>query len=182
MRNAREALSVANKMWGRCPSTMERLMLDIGEADLEGTLVGGSLDVVEKMYRKVLTTLTEDAVLLMAESDRIKEILQVHCLIGLARISLSRDRDNDLTEKLARTALTTVLPESSDHSGRSHDMPTLLCIYTWKLVTLRQLSHSYHICSARQLVAEACIQSRPDDACSFLTQAVSGTFKLHQFM
>lgn len=178
VRNARESLSVASKMWGRCPpSILERIMLDIGEADLEGILVGGFKDVAENIYRKALNTLAEEISLSVAGNEYIKEILRVHCFTGLARIYLSRDSNADLTEKLARNALTILQSESIGQNGKRRNCPAFLCIFAWTLVTLSQQSYSYHVCSARQLVAEACIQSRPEDARSFLTQAVGGKVK-----
>jgi len=155
--------------------------LDIGEADLEGILVGGFTDVAEKLYRKTLMSLTEEnsgIIPTMAGSNNIKEILQVHCFIGLARISLSRDSDTDLAEKLAQNALAILQSDSSGQKEHRSDMPALVCIYAWSCLPLSQKSHSFHVCSARQLVAEACIISRPEDARLFLTQAVEGKFKL----
>lgn len=182
VRNARDSISVASKAWGRRPSSIiERLLLDIGEADLEGILVGGFTDVAEKLYRKTLMSLTEEnsgIIPTMAGSNNIKEILQVHCFVGLARISLSRDSDTDLAEKLAQNALAILQSDSSGQKVHRSDMPALVCIYAWSCLPLSQKSHSFHVCSARQLVAEACIISRPEDARLFLTQAVEGKFKL----
>mmetsp|Transcript_4491 Transcript_4491/g.10140 ORF Transcript_4491/g.10140 Transcript_4491/m.10140 type:complete len:1850 (-) Transcript_4491:1250-6799(-) len=174
LRNAREALSVAGKVWGRDSSSIiEKLMLDVGEADLEGSLMGGFKNVSEKLYRQAMNMLEENEVKLVIYGS-IKGMLKIHCLLGLAKLSLSSDSsDAVVAEDLARNALDILLSLDSSHHDEQSDSPVLLCMYAWSVPSLSQLSHSYHICVSRQLVADACIRSsRPEDARRFLTDAV----------
>lgn len=175
LRNAREAMASVSKVWGRnTMSIIEQLMLDIGEADLEGCLMGGFENVSEQLYRQTLSTL-EESNGQSSIDGHVREMLKVHCLLGLARLSLSSDSSGATTqaEELARNALD-ILASLSDSSQQS-DSPILLCIYAWNVPFLNKLSHSYHVCASRQLVADACIRSsRSEDARMFLTEAVKG--------
>jgi len=175
LRNARETMASASKVWGRDAMSIEQVLLDIAEADLEGYLMGGFENVSEKLYRQTLSTL-EESDDHSSIDDHIKEMLKVHCLLGLARLSLSSDSFGATTqaEELARQALD-ILASLSDSSQHGSGSPILLCIYAWNVPSLSQLSHSYHVCAARQLVADACIRSsRSEDARLFLTEAVKG--------
>lgn len=176
LRNARDSLSIAGKVWGRDSSSMiEQLMLDVGEADLEGGLMGGFKNVSEKLYRQAMDMLEEKEGEL-AMDDNIKGMMKVHCLLGLARLSLSNDSsDAVVAEELARDALDILSSVDSSRRYEQREHPVLLCIYVLSVPSLSQLSHSYHICASRQLVAVACIRSsRPEDARKFLTDAVKG--------
>ncbi|KAL9182460.1 hypothetical protein ACHAXT_013112 [Thalassiosira profunda] len=171
--SAREAISIGGKAWGRgTSSTIEQLLLDIGEADLEEGLTGGFRDVSEKLYRQCLSTLDEKEKESSALDDRARKTLEVHRLIGLARLSLSGDSSGaTAAEKLARDALDRISCVAPDSLGGPRVV--LLSVYPWSVPSLDQLSHSYHTCAARQLVAEACIRSsRPEDARAFLEDAV----------
>ena len=176
VRNARETSSVASKAWGRDSSSIiEQLMLDIGEADLEGCLMGGFRNVSEKLYRRVIAILEkkEEHV-----TPHVCSMLKVHCLLGLARLSLSSDVcDAAAAEALARDALKILSLVEKDDFVESVTTPAVLCIYAWSVHSLKQLSYSYHVCASRQLVADACIRSsRPDDARILLIQAVEGKY------
>ena len=173
LRNAREAMASASKVWGRDTMSIEQVLLDIAEADLEGCLMGGFENVSEKLYRQTLSSLEDQS----SMDDHIKEMLKVHCLLGLARLSLSSDSFDATTEaeELARQALDILASLSDSSQNGSSSSPILLCIYAWNDPSLSQLSHSYHVCASRQLVADACIRSsRPEDARMFLTEAVKG--------
>lgn len=170
LKQARDALRLSTKYWGRRSSSLEHLMLDIGEADLENGLLGGNVDASDKLFRQALSKLEgmdgEDA----SVNDFVRERLKVQCLIGLAKQSLSRG-DSEVAETRARSALDLLLP--SDPTLTQGDAPTLLCSYVWCAPALVQLCHSHQLCASRQLVAESCIQSsRFEDARSFLTDAV----------
>ena len=178
VRNARESMATANKVWGRHSSLsiIEQVMLDIGEADLEGVLMGGFANVADKLYRQAMTILEENNDKLEVIARGVKAMIKVHCLLGLARLSLSGNDSCDavVAEDLARDALkilSSVNP--SDHTEQQSVV--LLSIYAWNAPSLNQLSNSYHVCASRQLVADACIRSsRPEDAREFLTEAVKG--------
>ncbi len=97
-----------------------------------------------------------------------KRTLRVHCLLRLARLLISRNDPGDAvaSEKLSRNALD-ILLSLDDCSWR--DKQSQLHVF---LV----MSRAYHICLSRQLIADACIRSsRPEDAGSFLAEAVRGT-------
>lgn len=176
VRDARDARSAAGKAWGRRESSVaERAMLDAGEADLEGGLAGGSGEVAEELYSRAMAALEEESRTMDA---RAKGTVKVHCLLGLSRISLSRASGDGVAnavsaEALAREALDAL---SSLDPGRICDeKPVLLCLYPWSIPSFDRLSHAYHVCAARQLVAEACLRSsRPEDARVFLADAVKG--------
>ncbi|KAL7539490.1 hypothetical protein ACHAXR_012876 [Thalassiosira sp. AJA248-18] len=171
LRNARDALSVADKVWGRESSSfVERVMLDVGEADLEGGLMGGVTNLSEKLYRQAMGLLEEKEGMI----GYVQGLLKVHCLLGLAKLSLSSD--SVAAEELARNGLEILSSSLDPTNHQSHgqsESTVLLCMYPWNAPSLYQLSHSYYVCAFRQLVAEACIRSsRPEDARAFLTDAV----------
>jgi hypothetical protein len=180
LRNARDAVAVAQKVWGRqdaVSSVLEQIMLDIGEADLEGSLMGGLTTVADGLYRKAMGVLEEkEGQKVLGMNEHVKGMMKVHCLLGLAKLSLSSDLSDAIVaaEELARNALD-ILSFLDPNSNYESEGPVLLCIYAWSVPFLNRLSHSYHICASRQLVAEACIRSsRPEDARNFLTEAVKG--------
>eukprot|EP00584_Thalassiosira_punctigera_P005733 CAMPEP_0172534280 /NCGR_PEP_ID=MMETSP1067-20121228/6705_1 /TAXON_ID=265564 ORGANISM="Thalassiosira punctigera, Strain Tpunct2005C2" /NCGR_SAMPLE_ID=MMETSP1067 /ASSEMBLY_ACC=CAM_ASM_000444 /LENGTH=1832 /DNA_ID=CAMNT_0013319057 /DNA_START=41 /DNA_END=5539 /DNA_ORIENTATION=+ len=171
LQNAREARSIAGKVWGRVTSSVvEQALLDVGEADLEGGLTGGFRDVSETLYRRAIDSLEKEG--LPAVEGCVMGMIKVHCLLGLAGLSLSGGGSSDAlaAEELTRSALHIL---STLASNSHQDGSPVLCIYPWSVPSLGRLSHSYHVCAARQLVAEACLRSsRPEDARSFLMDAV----------
>eukprot|EP00985_Skeletonema_marinoi_P013908 scaffold6999_cov194-Skeletonema_marinoi.AAC.2 len=170
LKQARDALRLSTKYWGRRPSNLEQVLLDIGEADLENGLLGGNTCASDQLYHHALKNLEGKDGGDTSVNDFARGSLRVQCLIGLAKQSLSSG-DSKVAETQARSALDLLL--SSDPTLNQGDVPTLLCSYTWCAPALNQLSYSHQLCSSRQLVAEACIQSsRFDDARSFLTDAV----------
>jgi tetratricopeptide (TPR) repeat protein len=170
LKQARDALRLASKYWGRRSSNLEEVLLDIGEADLENGLLGGNADAAGQLYRQALAKLEGKDGDDVSMNDFVRGKLKAQCLIGLAKQRLSTG-DSEVAETHARSALDLLL--SSDPTLQQGDVPTLLCSYSWSAPTLNQLSYSHQLCSSRQLVAEACIQSsRFDDARSFLTDAV----------
>jgi superkiller protein 3 len=180
LKQARDALRLGEKFWGRRSSKLEQVLLDIGEADLENVLLGGNADVSRQLYTQALDNLDG-----MNGYDIIRGQLKSVCLIGLAKLCLSAGT-SETAEAHARSALDLLLSLGSTHN---RDAPNLLCLYSWSNLSLNNLSHSHQLCSSRQLVAEACIQSsRFDDAQSFLTDAVKempgnfdATFSLASF-
>ena len=138
--------------------------------------MGGFANVSDKLYRQAMTILEENNDKLEVIARGVKAMIKVHCLLGLARLSVSRNDSCDavVAEDLARDALkilSSVNP--SDHTEQQSVV--LLSIYAWNAPSLNQLSNSYHVCASRQLVADACIRSsRPEDAREFLTEAVKG--------
>ncbi|KAL7443850.1 hypothetical protein ACHAXM_009001 [Skeletonema potamos] len=170
LKQARDALRLASRYWGRRSSKLEEVLLDIGEADLENGLIGGNIDTSGQLYRRALAELEERDGDDVSMNDSVRGKLKVQCLVGLAQQCLTSG-DSEVAETHARSALDLLL--SSDTTLHQGDIPTLLCSYSWSAPVLNQLSHSHQLCSSRQLVAEACIQSsRFDDAHSFLTDAV----------
>ena len=178
--NARDSQSAAEKVWGRdaAASVIGQIMLDIGEADLEGSLLGGFRNMSEKLYRQALASMDEHEAQL---GGSIKGKLKVHCLIGLAKLSLSiKSDDVAAAEDLARTALDVL---SSLDSINGSECRVQLCIYPWSVPALNQQAHSHHMCACRQLIAEACIRSaRPEDAHAFLSEAVKGEYYSWMFL
>lgn len=164
LRSARESLSVANKAWGRqLMSRLEDVLLDIGEADLEGSLAGGVTADSRRLYKQALDSIS----LLNGEGTKLME---AHCLLGLARLSMASDVEDSAiaAEKYARNALEILGMMDISQTD------TLICLHAWDNPLLQSFSHAYHVCSSRQLVAEACLRSsRPDDAYSFLQSAVN---------
>jgi hypothetical protein len=160
LRNARDAITTAQKNWSRQDHDIEQVLLNAGEADLEGCLIGGSTVLSEKLYRATLTILDET----VAIETIMANLLRVHCLLGLARLLIVRNDPGDdnviAAEEWARDALN-----------------TLSSINPNQLSVLSGMSHAYHVCTSRQLIADACIRSgRPEDAGSFLSEAVRGKF------
>ena len=97
VKHAREALSVASKVWGHKDVDdddddgfgVEKIMLDVGEADLEGTLACGVTNAAEKLYYRVIDTLGGN----QNDNDRrlilMTGLVNVHCLLGIAKLDLS---------------------------------------------------------------------------------------------
>jgi hypothetical protein len=164
-------------LWARRGSFVEQAMLDVGEADLEGCLRGGSTSLSEKLYRQSLHTLDKNvgsSTAIVGRNVIIKRTLHVHCLLGLARILISRNDPGDAVaaEELSRDALAILLSLDCNR----HDEQSQTSVLTG-------LSRAYHICISRQLIADACIRSfRPEDAGSFLAEAVRGKRFLCQCM
>ena len=186
LKQARESLRLATKYWGRRSSKLEQVLLDIGEADLENILLGGVSDKSDQLYHQALTKLDAQDGDDSSIDDFIRGKLKVQCLIGLAKQTLSNG-DAENSEIHARSSLDLLL--SSDSTPPYEDSSTLISLYTWNTPKLNKQSHSHLLCSSRQLVAEACIQSsRFEDARSFLTDAVKevpgnfdATFSLASF-
>lgn len=155
--------------------------------------------VAEGLYRKVLGILDDDAVVTSFSLSSSLDLgnpppmdkdvavsLRAHCLLGLAKLSLSgtrrtRGEINDSgdvadgpkpAEDLARSALECITSSTTEESAVAE--PTnLLCLYAWVVPTLHQTSRSSHVCAARRIVAESCLRAgRPDDARRFLADAV----------
>jgi hypothetical protein len=177
-RNARESVSAARKHWSRRGSGVEQLMLDVGEADLEGCLRGGSTILSQELYRvslcKLEGTLGNGNTTTDGHNMIVKRTLRVHCLLGLARLSISKNDPGDAVaaEEFSRDALDILLSlECSRLDERS------------QINVFLGMSRAYHICVSRQLIADACIRSsRPEDAGSFLAEAVKGTCVCYHFM
>ena len=160
LRNARDAVTTAQKIWSRQHHDIEQVLLNVGEADLEGCLIGGSTVLSEKLYRATLTILDEN----VAIETSMANMLRVHCLLGLARLLIVRNDPGDDMSAEARDALNILSSINPD-----------------QLSVLTGMSHAYHVCMSRQLIADACIRSgRPEDAGSFLAEAVRG--KLYVFI
>ena len=170
LKQARDSLRLAAKYWGRRSSSLEHVLLDIAEADLENGLLGGNTDASDQLYHQALAKLEGKDGDNVSMNGFVRGKLKVQCLIGLTKQSLLTG-DSEVAETHARSALDLVL--SSDPTPLQENVNTLLCSYTWSAPALNQVSHSQQLCSSRQLVAEACIQSsRFEDAHSFLTDAV----------
>jgi hypothetical protein len=171
LRNAREAVSAARKLWARRGSFVEEMMLDVGEADLEGCLMGGLASLSEKLYRQSLHTLDKnvgDSKAIVGRNLVFMRTLHVHCLLGLARLLISRNDPGNAVaaEELSRDALDILLSLDCNHHDEQSQTSVLI-----------DISRAYHICVSRQLIADACIRSfRPEDAGSFLAEAVRGKF------
>ena len=177
VQNAREMLYASGKIWGRQTSwEVEHMLLNIGEADLESGFTGGFVKESDKLYNQALKTLSE------IRLTKGMTLLKAHCLLGLSKIYLfsSMDNLNDLAilststvtaEEYARSALNIL--SSLDPTNCQSANCIMICIYAWSAPLLNGLSCSYHVCTSRQLTAEACIRSsRPEDALSFLSDAV----------
>jgi tetratricopeptide (TPR) repeat protein len=169
---ARACLKKAAADWGREPSTMEALMLDMAEADVEGGfLVGGLAKVASKLYHGCL----EQAATLSRSDHQL--VVRAHCLAGLSRLSLGgyvEQEGNDdghksvaaLTEEFARMSLCEaerLSPEevSGLYLGTSSSLDS---------------TKAFHKSLARQLVADSLVRAgHPMDAEAFLEAAVEDT-------
>ncbi|KAL7555265.1 hypothetical protein ACHAWF_018923, partial [Thalassiosira exigua] len=164
VRSARESLAVSTKAWGRKSAIVERVLLDAGEADLEGGLPGGFGDKSESLYRRAMASAEEGGL-----EEYILQVLRVHCLVGLAKLALSNDASG-AAETLVREALDAL---SAMDACEGVERLCLLCICPWTASWLSKLCRSYHVCVSRQIIADACLRSsRPEDARAFLTNAV----------
>jgi tetratricopeptide (TPR) repeat protein len=169
IRNARDSLQEARKVWGRETGiSVENVVLDIAEADLEGGLTGGFVPNAEGLYKQSMEKITsnDDCIGISRTGMRL---LHAHCLIGLARISVMSDTTQ--SEQYARDAIDILNESKTEETKRCNC--TLICLYAWDDASLSNFAHSYHECASLQLVAESLIRSsRLEEARSFLCDAV----------
>jgi tetratricopeptide (TPR) repeat protein len=170
IRFARESLSLCEREWGRKMSSIEEIMLNLGEADAEcGFLSGGFTDKAKEIYENVISDITGK------DMHGLDSLLQSHCLSGLIMITLSQtDSDSQDIQSLyakgvddAKLSLKhlTLLQESCE-------MPT--SFQNWRSLDAFPSSLTFHLCKLRTLVAESLIRSlKPMEAEGFLKQAVT---------
>lgn len=164
VRYARENIKQSAQEWGRKLTLVERILLDIGEADSEcGFLSGGMTVISNKLYLSSLDILTHH------ESDPVQTLLKSHCVSCLARLELTDTVEGSLCVQSAERV----------KSGMEHLQQKLKSLpvghhnfYPWRHFSSLQSSIEYHILLKMQLVAELLLKAeRPDECKVFLEDA-----------
>jgi tetratricopeptide (TPR) repeat protein len=171
VRKARACLERATSDWGRSASPLETILLDLGEADVEGTsFTGGMVGDARKLYEQVL-----DAV------DRFSELQSVHrdmirsrCYSGLATLALNHPGSEEFEsvgdigkepDAIARMGLD-LLQQLSLVSEMS---PFSL----WGSQSSTESAIRFQVAKSRQLIADALIRrGSATEAQKFLEDAV----------
>ncbi|KAI2492634.1 hypothetical protein MHU86_21910 [Fragilaria crotonensis] len=169
---ARVSLNQAVTDWGREPSALENLILDLGEADAEGGfLAGGIGQVAKKLYNTTLEQASR-----LSSADHV-HLVRAHCLAGLSRYTLAGSPGQDfslefpksvaaLSEEFARMSLQEA--EEINPIG-----PNGLYLATSGSLDSTQ---AFHKSLARQLVADSLLRAGASkDAEAFLEAAVQDT-------
>lgn len=169
LRNARASIFQANKIWGReAGHSVESLTLDIAEADLESGVTGGFVDNAQQLYESALDYIESNES--RSADNRARQLLKVHCLLGLARMSLTKDTMQ--SEGYGRSALDPLI-QMNDKASAENKTYALICVYAWDDPSMFRFTSSYHESASRQLVAEALARSsRLEEAQSFLHDAI----------
>ena len=143
------------------------MLLRLAKADVECQLPGGYIPEGEKLYVEVSSVLNDFSCDVQKE---VTAILKAHCFCGLSRIALIGIDD------------TTGVTQSADRYARvclgvldiSFEGDAILS--EWRDPGFLRSSASFHVCAARQLVAESMLrESKPDEAKQFLEEAVKGS-------
>lgn len=167
VRYAEESFEILSTVWGRVPTSLETMLLRLAKADVECQLPGGYIPDGEKLYDDVSSTLNDSHCDIQ---KNVVAILKAHCFCGLSRIALVGIDD------------TTGVAQSADRCARecldvldiSFEGDTVLS--EWRSPAFLRASASFHVCAARQLVAESLLrESKPDEAKQFLEEAVKGS-------
>ena len=167
VRHAEESFEILSTVWGRVPTPLETMLLRLAKADVECQLPGGYVPDGEKLYVEVSSSLNNSSCDVQKE---VAAILKAHCFCGLSRIALiGIDDTTGVTrsaDKYARDCLG-VLDTSFEGDA---------ILSEWRDPGFLRSSASFHVCAARQLVAESMLrESKPDEAKQFLEEAVKGS-------
>ena len=167
VRYVEESFELLSTVWGRVPTPLEAILLQLAEADVECQLPGGYVPDGEKLYAEVSSSLNGSR---CDVQKNVVAILKAHCFCGLSRIALVGIDDSDgITQSADRYAR-----ECLDVLDISFEEDAALS--EWRNPGFLRSSASFHVCTARQLVAESMLrESKPDEAKQFLEEAVKGS-------
>jgi len=167
---ARESLQTCEKEWGRKTSPIEKMIINLAEADAEcGFLSGGFTKRSQTLYQQILSEIQG------IEEKDTSILLRSHCLSGMTKLCLSQATSNsEISQqsliKATEDALACV--ESLTSLEKSLDAPSLLniCMISGDF----KESIEFLLCQLRTLIAESMIRSSKFvDAEIFLKQAVT---------
>ena len=165
VRYAEESFEILLTAWGRVPTSVESILLRLAKADVEGQLPGGYVPDGETFYSEVSSSLDKSSSI----QENVIAILKAHCLCGLSRIALVGIDSAGIAqsaESYARDCLGALDGSFVDDTFLSE----------WRAPGFLQSSASFHVCTARQLVAESLLrESKSEEARQFLEEAVKGS-------
>jgi tetratricopeptide (TPR) repeat protein len=171
VRKARACLERATSDWGRSASPLETILLDLGEADVEGTcFTGGMIGDARRLYEQVL-----DAVDQFSELKSVhRDLIRSRCYSGLATLALNHPGSEEFDsvgevgkepDDIARMGLD-LLQELSLGSEVS---PFSL----WGSQNATESAIRSQVAKSRQLIADALIRrGSATEAQKFLEDAV----------
>ena len=166
VRYAEESFEILSSVWGRVPTSVESILLRLAKADVEGQLPGGYVPDGEAFYSEVSSSLDKSSSTI---EENLVAIFKAHCLCGLSRIALVGIDSAGIAqsaESYARDCIGALEGSFDDDTFLSE----------WRAPGFLQSSASFHVCTARQLVAESLLrESKPDEARQFLEEAVKGS-------
>ena len=166
VRYAEESFEILSAVWGHVPTSVESILLRLAKADVEGQLPGGYVPDGETFYSEVSSSLDKSRSTI---EENVIAILKAHCLCGLSRIALVGIDSAGIAqsaESYARDCIGALEGSFDDDTFLSE----------WRAPGFLQSSASFHVCTARQLVAESLLrESKPDEARQFLEEAVKGS-------
>jgi len=169
IRRARDNLTVSRSEWGRDATSIEIILLDLGQADAEGGQVPGGFgrDAV-RLYKKCLEVINiEDC-----DTNAVPylKILRSHCLLGMSRLALAGAMTDDKynAENCARLSM-----DELKLFSISSQQAVSSSFYHWRNTNFCLKSLDFHVCLSRELVAESLLRSgKEPDAQNFLEDAV----------
>ncbi len=169
---ARVSLNQAASDWGREPSALENLILDIGEADAEGGfLAGGIGQVAKKLYNTSLEQASR-----LSSTDHV-HLVRAHCLAGLSRHTLAGSPGQNFSVEFPKSGATQS-EEFARMSLQEAEAMNPLGPNGHYLLTPSSLNSmkAFHKSLARQLVADSLLRAGASmDAEAFLEAAVQDT-------
>lgn len=172
LRIARLSVSQASTDWGRGPSALENLFLDMGEADAEGAFLAGGLgQLSKKRYNTCLEQTSR-----LSEPDQI-HLVKAHCLAGLSRLTLAGalGQDGSLESPKSVAALSEEFARLSLREAEQMNPRRSNGIYLGDSSSLH-LSKAFHKSLARQFVADSLLRAGDlGNAEAFLEAAVDET-------
>ena len=178
MRYTRETLRQTPLQFGRRTSAFEEILLSIGEADIEGGQLNGGFAVKAKtLYIDILDKIQSMNSSAVSHKDSLL-LLKSHCQSSLSRLLLQGEN----TVEGAKTMInmnSTFYRKAEIMSKNSLELLMNLngssgCFYCWTHDTFFHASTQYHICLARQLVAESLLRlDKASEAHDILREAVS---------
>jgi tetratricopeptide (TPR) repeat protein len=171
IRKARTCLERATSDWGRSASPLEAILLDLGEADVEGTsFTGGMISDAKKLYEQVLDAVDQCSGLESVHRDLIRS----RCYSGLATLALNHPGSEEFesfgeiskeSDAIARKGLD-LLQELSLGSEVSP-----FCL--WGSQSATESAIRFQVAKSRQLIADALIRrGSATEAQKFLEDAV----------
>lgn len=171
VRKARACLERASTAWGRSASPLEMILLDLGEADAEGTsFTGGLIGNARKLYGQVI-----DAVGRFSEVESVHaELIRSRCYSGLAALALNHPGSNEFE------LVSEIGKEPDDIARMGLDLLQQLNLgsevssfYLWGSQGATESAIGFQVAKSRQLIADALIRrGSAREAQKFLEDAV----------